>query len=218
MLALFALTVILTAVSSPALAGGQLQQASVPGVFDTLEVRADDLSPFYKWQSMLARYAAESKGAADADCSPGSTAPCGYREWGAFLDGIRHASRWRQLLAVNQEMNRHRYISDELNWGVEDFWATPGEFFARSGDCEDFAIVKYFSLKRLGWSDDELRIVAVRDLKLRIGHAVLVAFLDGKVWLLDNQVRQVTDTATISYYQPVYSINEHFWWRHHARS
>jgi predicted transglutaminase-like cysteine proteinase len=111
-------------------------------------------------------------------------------------------------------MNARRYVPDDKNWGMQDYWATPGEFLARSGDCEDFAIAKFLSLKQLGWTDDELRLVAVKDRTLGVGHAVLVAYFGGKIWLLDNQLEQVTDLDTVRHYEPVYSINESHWWLH----
>jgi predicted transglutaminase-like cysteine proteinase len=82
------------------------------------------------------------------------------------------------------------------------------------GDCEDYAIAKFLSLKRLGWTDDELRVAAVKDLNLNVGHAVLIVYYGGKTWVLDNQIRRVVATASIRHYQPVYSINETSWWRH----
>lgn len=142
------------------------------------------------------------------------TASCRYRDWLQFLDTLRELSRSNQLAAVNGYVNARPYVADEKNWKMQDYWATPGEFFARSGDCEDFAIAKFFSLKHLGWRDDELRIAAVKDVKLGTGHAVLVVFHAGRTWLLDNQLARVTDLATIRHYQPVYSINESHWWVH----
>ena len=113
-------------------------------------------------------------------------------------------------------MNTRRYITDPRNWGVPDYWATPGEFMSKFGDCEDYAIAKFLSLKRLGWTDDELRIAAVKDLNLKVGHAVLIVYHAGKTWVLDNQIRRVVETNSVRHYQPVYSINETAWWRHRS--
>jgi predicted transglutaminase-like cysteine proteinase len=82
------------------------------------------------------------------------------------------------------------------------------------GDCEDYAISKFMSLKLLGFSDDMLRVVAVKDLNLKVGHAVLIVILDGKYYLLDNQIKQVVETKTVRHYQPVFSISTRYWWRH----
>ena len=42
-------------------------------------------------------------------------------------------------------MNRSPYIVDPINWGVKDYWESPGQFFSRKGDCEDYAIAKYLT-------------------------------------------------------------------------
>lgn len=185
-----------------------------PSLFDSRALPAGSLSRFTKWVSTLKRYAAERKTAERSACRTSADAACGYRRWQTFLDGLRDAGKWQQLVAVNRYMNARRYVNDDRNWGVRDYWETPGEFLTRSGDCEDFAIAKFLSLKRLGWSDDELRIVAVKDLRAGTGHAVLVVRFVGKTWLLDNQLKEVTATDGVRRYRAVFSINEKAWWVH----
>ena len=82
------------------------------------------------------------------------------------------------------------------------------------GDCEDFAIAKYFTLRKLGWSIEDLRVVVLRDLNLRSPHAILVAYLDGVAYALDNQLQRVVPTTVIYHYRPYYSLNEDAWWLH----
>lgn len=57
-------------------------------------------------------------------------------------------------------------------------------------------------------------MVAVKDLNLKVGHAILVAMLNGKIYVLDNQIPQVIEAVKIRHYDPVFSINQHYWWRH----
>ena len=185
-----------------------------PSFLRSVETRSSNLNQFIRWTSVLERATEEAVRANGADCRFAGTAACSYQEWLQFLHTLRRLSKWEQLVAVNGYMNARAYVPDEKNWGMQDHWATPGEFLARSGDCEDFAIAKFFSLKHLGWTDDELRIAAVKDLKLGVGHAVLVVYFAGTTWLLDNQLENVTDLNTIRHYQPVYSINESHWWLH----
>ena len=117
-------------------------------------------------------------------------------------------------------MNKAKYITDKNNWGRKDYWATPGEFMANFGDCEDYAIIKFLSLKLLGFKDEDLRVVAVKDLNLKIGHAVLIVYWkdqkSGKTrrLLLDNQIKKVVDARAVGHYQSVFSINSKNWWRH----
>jgi len=118
---------------------------------------------------------------------------------------------------TNRVVNRHRYILDTVNWGVDDFWETPLEFHLKNGDCEDYAIAKYKMLKLLGMPADKMRIVVLRDNNLRIYHAVLVVWIDGEPYLLDNQIRTVVSARSVNHYDPIFSINEHGWWRHSGR-
>jgi len=116
-------------------------------------------------------------------------------------------------------MNKAKYVQDKNNWGKNDYWATPQEFMARFGDCEDYAIIKYLSLRMLGWKDEDLRVVAVKDLNLKVGHAVLVVYMTTKSGkriplVLDNQIKDVVKASSIRHYQPVFSINQKNWWRH----
>ena len=59
-------------------------------------------------------------------------------------------------------------------------------------------------------------MVAVKDMNLKVGHAILAVFVDGKVYILDNQIKIVVEAKKIRHYRPVFSINETNWWRHRA--
>ncbi len=115
---------------------------------------------------------------------------------------------------VNRFMNRAKYVVDPINWGVKDYWETPGEFFVRFGDCEDYAIAKFLTLRALGFKDESMRIVIVQDLNLKVAHAILAVYIDDTIKILDNQIQQVVDAPTIRHYKPIYSVNEQSWWLH----
>ena len=185
-----------------------------PSFFHSIELRSANTAPFSKWRAALDRTSREVAEEQGRDCSNDHATDCRYHELDAFLDTLRGKGRREQLVAVNAYMNARPYVTDASNWGQKDYWATPAEFLTRSGDCEDFAIAKFFALKRLGWSADALRLAAVKDLDQGVGHAVLIAYDGGRSWLLDNQIQQVVETGTVHRYEPVYSINENAWWRH----
>jgi predicted transglutaminase-like cysteine proteinase len=69
-----------------------------------------------------------------------------------------------RLAAVNDFFNRRlAYREDIEGWGQADYWASPLESLGRgAGDCEDYAIAKYFTLVALGIPDTRLRLVYVR--------------------------------------------------------
>ncbi len=182
--------------------------------FHSVELRSANIKPFTKWRAALDRTSREVARVQGQDCRDDNAASCLYRELDAFLDTLRDKGRREQLVAVNAYMNARPYVTDTRNWGKKDYWATPAEFLTRSGDCEDYAIAKFFALKRLGWNADAMRLAAVKDLDRGTGHAVLIVSDDGNSWLLDNQIKQVVKTGTVRRYEPVYSINENAWWRH----
>lgn len=190
-----------------------------PSFFKSFEVRSRNLKPFKKWRKALARYSREqAQRNKKGSCKSKTFNACHFKNWTDFLHSIKGEKKLTKVRKVNAFMNEQRYITDPVNWGKKDYWASPGEFMARFGDCEDYAIAKYISLKRLGFTDKDMRVVAVKDLNLRVGHAVLVVFLDGKSWLLDNQVKQMVETKVVRHYDPVFSINGKFWWRHRRKA
>lgn len=186
----------------------------IPSFFNTKETRSSNLKPFTKWLSVLERYAKERSEAEATQCNPKHTIACNYAQWKAFLETLRGKDKMTQIVEVNARMNGAKYTTDPANWGESDYWSSPAEFMTKFGDCEDFAIVKYLSLRQLGFPERDLRIVAVEDLNLKVGHAILVVFLSGNSYVLDNQIKTVIETSKVRHYKPVFSINKDFWWRH----
>ena len=198
--------------AAPALAA--TVQAS-KSFFNTVEVKKTTLKKFVKWTDAVSRYYAE-RAKNDGPCSSTEFNKCHYTKWRAFIDELRANPPADVLTTVNRFLNppNRRYITDPINWGVKDYWEAPDEFFNKNGDCEDYAITKYMTLRDLGFPPEQLRIIVVKDLNLRISHAILAVFLDGKTYILDNQIKVVVEAKKIRHYKPIYSLNEDAWWRH----
>lgn len=179
------------------------------GVFGATEVRSNDLSAFKKWTSAMRRFEEQLKTLSKP--SPR------MMMWRAEIQRLKGQSQRDQVHAVNDFMNAIPYIEDSDNYGKRDYWATPVEFLSKGGDCEDFAIAKYASLRALGFSAQQLRIAIVKDEVKRIPHAVLVVFTDdGESLLLDNQNKNVRQTVSVDRYTPIFSLNSTSWWLHRA--
>lgn len=187
--------------------------AKYPKLFGTREVQNRNLKPFPKWTGMLKRHDGDSYYAQDP-CDAAAFEACAIHEWHDFLASIKELGASDQLDAINRHMNQAEYITDIVNWGMEDYWETPLQFFMRDGDCEDYSIAKYMSLRALGHGPESMRVVVVQDQNLDVAHAVLVFYLDGVGYILDNQIKQVIPQDKVHHYKPFYSVNEDAWWLH----
>lgn len=78
---------------------------------------------------------------------------------------------------------------DDVVQQQEDYWATPKEFLSVGyGDCEDYVIIKYFTLIELGFDEKELFITIVKEKFSGGFHMVLTYFKAGEKapLVLDN--------------------------------
>jgi predicted transglutaminase-like cysteine proteinase len=116
-----------------------------------------------------------------------------------------------KLRLVNDFMNQTPFLSDREHWGKEDYWATPIEFLSTNGgDCEDYSIAKYFTLRALGVPDDKLRITYVKELVVyNEAHMVLAYFptADSEPLVLDNINKSIQPASNRNDLLPVYSFN-----------
>ena len=92
----------------------------------------------------------------------------------ALLSKLQFAPVQEQLELVNAFFNDFVYSSDQVVWGRGDHWASPEEFIGRNaGDCEDFAIAKYYALRELGLAATSMQIAYVHDIQRHQYHIVL---------------------------------------------
>jgi len=165
-----------------------------------------------QWLSVLERHVTQD--VPEGSCSDTFFNRCHLKNWISFLETIKTKPLLEQINAVNLYANKKSYILDMANYGREDYWAIAKEFLYNGGDCEDFAITKFFSLRWLGFDMDNLRIVILQDANLRIAHAVLAVSYNNDILILDNQTQRVVSHRTIAHYLPLYSVNEKKWWLH----
>lgn len=163
---------------------------------------------------VLARHRADLQGAVGR-CAAGQGSACRLEDWRAFLAGLSDDDEAGRIYRVHRFVNRFRYVSDRRNWRRADFWAAPEQLFERGGDCEDYVIAKYLSLRALGIAPDRMRIVVVYDRRKRGDHAVLAVFGPAGTMVLDNRHRRVMTWAEMrERYRPYYSLNEASVWIH----
>lgn len=119
------------------------------------------------------------------------------------------------LQFINTLWNKVPYYTDMKHWGVDDYWATPVEMLgSNGGDCEDYAIGKYFSLKELGIPAAKLRITYVRARNINEPHMVLAYYPspDADPYILDILTDKILPASQRTDLEPVYSFNDEDLW------
>lgn len=143
-------------------------------------------------------------------------------QWRNQLHSLENAEKLDQIKQVNNFVNDHiAFTEDKVAWGQSDYWATPLESMGRGmGDCEDYAIAKYFSLLILGIPADQLRMTYV---KLKIGgpqssiseaHMVLAFYpsVDDEPLILDNVLGEIRPASRRADLTPIFSFNSDGLW------
>ena len=136
---------------------------------------------------------------------------------GAALD------RDRQLKLVNRYINRRRYRRDRRETSLSaapggeaelrNHWTTLLEFLNRGGDCEDYAVAKYFLLREFGFPAEDMRVLVTWEKSARDYHAVLaIRREDGSSWLLESDNTIVKGSHRK--YRFIYALNEEGIWDH----
>ncbi|MBT5074029.1 MAG: hypothetical protein HOJ34_00550 [Kordiimonadaceae bacterium] len=198
-----------------------VQAQSTEGLFGSREFKSTEISAFKKWSSLRVRHdnnlkfnRRNSVKSLYGKCRLSKNFKCVDQEWRDIIISLKNKSTETKLSTINRHLNQTAYITDLVNWQQKDYWATLKQFFNKDGDCEDYAIAKYYSLKELGIPADQMRIVIVEDTNLNVAHAVLAVYLEDQIWILDNQISNIIAQDKIVHYTPLYSINENAWWLH----
>lgn len=147
----------------------------------------------------------------------GTNAVQSVQAWQEMMRTANTMSEQDKIQRVNEFFNRRFQFGEDMAiWGENDYWATPLEFMGRgAGDCEDFSIAKYVSLRNLGVPEERLRITYVR---ARIGgprsdvmqaHMILGYYEDplAEPLILDNLITEVRPASRRGDLTPVFSFN-----------
>lgn len=153
----------------------------------------------------------------------GTQAQQTVEQWRDLLSASRNVSDTEKIRRVNDFFNRKIFYNEDIEiWGQSDYWATPLEVMGRGvADCEDFAIVKYFSLLILGIPADHLRITYVKArlsggsvTNLSIAHMVLAYYpsLTDEPLILDNLNGDILSASRRPDLTPVFGFNSEGIW------
>ena len=133
--------------------------------------------------------------------------------WNKVIENNQKAEEVDKIVAAHMFMNTFKYKSDSDLWGTNDYWATPMQMLkSGGGDCEDYAIAKYFMLRHMGVDDDKLKITYV--VKENLGHMVLLYYpiKDKEPFVLDNLMWEILPLSHRKDLQTVYAFNNRTFW------
>jgi predicted transglutaminase-like cysteine proteinase len=131
--------------------------------------------------------------------------------WDELINSNLGKSESELLQTTNRFFNRQlRFVDDSQNWRQNDYWASPIEALVKgAGDCEDYAIAKYFTLRRLGVPSEKLRITYVKALRYNQAHMVLTYYATPSAMplVLDNLISEIRPASQRKDLLPVYAFN-----------
>ncbi len=93
---------------------------------------------------------------------------------------LSHLQKKQQLTQLNLYLNSLLPQYDAVIKNKENDWATPKEFLKIGyGDCEDYVIIKYYSLLRLGYKKENLYLTIVKE-KFYGGYHMVLSYFNEK--------------------------------------
>lgn len=140
-----------------------------------------------------------------------------FNAWRTLITNASGLQDSEKLKRVNDFFNRNvRFGEDADIWNQADYWATPMESIGQgAGDCEDFAIAKYFTLREAGVAPAKLRLIYVRATTgvsngaASQAHMVLAYYAqpEAEPLVLDNLVSEIRPASRRPDLVPVFSFN-----------
>jgi len=140
----------------------------------------------------------------------------GLNKWQSISKpGSQLINEWQQLFAAKTKIQQieevNIWANSQLSYRKDgsDQWLSPAQSLARGrGDCEDYAILKYYILKSLGFTEAQLYMIVANDLVVRTEHAVLLINVDGQEYVLDNFTDNViSPAAALSVLNPEFAYS-----------
>lgn len=150
------------------------------------------------------------------------------QQWRSLIDQTRTLPDNEKIKRINTFFNQQiAFRDDQELWGQADYWATPLETMGRAaGDCEDFTIAKYATLKLLGIPIERMRLIYVRaqiggpHSSMNQAHMVLGYYPKpgDEPLILDNLVTDIYPASNRSDLTPIFSFNSEGLWVGQSRT
>ena len=136
-----------------------------------------------------------------------------FGDWKNLIEQTKRSNELNALKQVNDFFNQQiKFATDVQVWKKNDYWASPMQTLAmRRGDCEDFAIAKYFTLITANVPEQKLRLMyaqAIINEQLQQAHMVLAYYptSDAEPLILDNLNTEIMLASARKDLKPIYSL------------
>ena len=176
--------------------------------FDLLSkgVPSGDIST--RWSELQYRISADEKMLAGCRTHESTCSQAERRFLSIVELAQKHEGRAR-LGWLNRAVNMSvKPVSDWVQYGDADYWASPLQTLGSgTGDCEDYAIVKYVALRAAGIDADNLRLVIVQDERRGTQHAVVAVRYEQQWLILDNLTMAIINSEDARSYRPLFTLN-----------
>jgi predicted transglutaminase-like cysteine proteinase len=176
--------------------------------FGLMTFRAPEGALWVKWRKAESEMRADRDAAAACRTSFEHCSPAA-RRLVELIEKAKSLTGRARLGHVNRDVNvAVRFVNDEAQHGVTDLWTSPLTTLAAGrGDCEDYAIAKYFVLREAGIAEDDLQLLLVRDNVVRQDHATLAVRLDGRWLVLDNRSNLMVEPSELNSLTPLFTLD-----------
>ena len=127
-----------------------------------------------------------------------------------LMNEIETKNKAYKLKSVNHFFNTVPFDTDQKIWHQKDYWASRSEFMGKDkGDCEDYSIAKYFTLRQLGFSDEEIFLTYVEAINFKQAHMVLTFFKSPQdiPLILDNLNQEILPATQRADLRPIFNFN-----------
>jgi len=184
------------------------------GLFGMLEISSDNLAALPRWLNVKASFPNLADAAAKCDARIEDCRSQQMTLWRTKIAELQQANKRVQLQKINRFLNGWKHIPEDDKSNSPTQWVLPLDFVTNGGGPQDFAVMKYASLKELGFDPDNMRIVIANDVLRNRAHAILSVKLHGRSYILDSLNDTLLDERLVNYYVPLYSVNEKTRWAH----
>jgi predicted transglutaminase-like cysteine proteinase len=184
-----------------------LARVKEPFGVETIATQAKDISA--KWTDLQPRILADTQTLMRCRSGEGACS-IAVRRFLALIALGRLRQGRASFGAINRAVNLSiRPVSDWKQYRVEDYWAAPfATLGSGAGDCEDYAILKYFALRVSGISADDLRLVIVHDVRRQTKHAVVTVRYNYEWLILDNRTFVMVKVHDARDYWPLFFLDD----------